>query len=81
MNTHKVCLNGEIRKIIPKLSSNTCLINFSNLSSLLNHLFFSSPEPKATGPLSVRPRPSLSSTLSNLNISEASWPILITFYV
>ena len=29
----------------------------------------------------VRLRPSSSSTLSNLNISEASWPILIKFYV
>ena len=49
---------------------------------------FSSPEPKAhkvslkytNGPSSVRRRPS-SSTLSNLNISEASRPNLIKFYV
>ena len=49
---------------------------------------FSSPEPKAQGELivwdwswrtSVRPcvRPS---TLSNMNISETSWPIIIKFY-
>ena len=51
---------------------------------------FSSPEPKAdkvslwytNGPSSVcRHRPSSSSTLSNLNISEARWPMLIKFYV
>ena len=57
----------------------------------VKQLIFSSPEPKAHKVLivyqwsvfrrtsSVVRRPS--STLSNLNISEASWPILITFYV
>ena len=47
-------------------------------------LIFSSPEPKAQGELivwdssrcpSVRP-----STLSNMNISETSWPIVIKFH-
>ena len=51
----------------------------------LGHLiFFSSPEPKAKGELIVwdssrRPcvRPS---TLSNMNISKTSWPIIIKFH-
>ena len=51
-------------------------------------LIFSSPEPKAQGELIVwdssrRPfvRESVrSSTLSNMNISETSWPILIKFH-
>ena len=47
-------------------------------------MFFSSPEPKAQGELivwdlsmrvSVRPF-----TLSNTNISETSWPIIIKFH-
>ena len=50
---------------------------------------FSSPEPKAQGELIVwdsswRPsvRPSVrASTLSNMNISETSWPILIKFHL
>ena len=44
---------------------------------------FSSPEPKAQGELIVwdsSRRPSVRlSTLSNINISETSWPIVIKF--
>ena len=50
---------------------------------------FSSPEPKAQGELIVwdsSGRPSVrasvrASTLSNMNISETSWPILIKFHL
>ena len=46
--------------------------------------FFSSPEPKAQGELIVWDSsrcPSLRpSTLSNMNISETSWPIIIKFH-
>ena len=51
--------------------------------------FFSSPEPKAQGELivwdsSLRPCvcPSVrASTLSNMNISKTSWPIVIKFHL
>ena len=46
---------------------------------------FSSPEPKAQGELIVwdsSRRPSVrASTLSNMNISETSWPIVIKFHL
>ena len=46
--------------------------------------FFSSPEPKAQGELIVwdlSRRASVgASTLSNMNISETSWPIVIKFH-
>ena len=50
---------------------------------------FSTPEPKAQGELIVwdsSRRPSVrasvrASTLSNMNISETSWPILIKFHL
>ena len=44
---------------------------------------FSSPEPKAQGELIVwdSSRASVSaSTLSNINISETNWPIIIKFH-
>ena len=53
---------------------------------LLKMIFriFSSPEPKAQGELIVwdlSRRPSVcASTLSNMNISETSWPIIIKFH-
>ena len=51
-------------------------------------MIFSSPEPKAQGELIVwdsSRRPSVSpsvrpSTLSNMNISETGWPIIIKFH-
>ena len=47
-------------------------------------VFFSSPEPKAQGELIVwdsSRRPSVrASTLSNMNISETSWPLVIKFH-
>ena len=47
-------------------------------------MIFSSPEPKAQGELLVWDsswRPSVRpSTLSNMNISETSWPIIIKFH-
>ena len=59
----------------------------STKREIYHHVFFifSSPEPKAQGELIVwdssrRPcvRPS---TLSNMNISETSWPIVIKFHL
>ena len=52
-------------------------------------LVFSSPEPKAQGELIVwdlSQRPSVracvrASTLSNMNISETRWPIVIKFHL
>ena len=41
-------------------------------------MFFSSPEPKARGAYSMCIR---ASTLSNMNISETSWPIIIKFHL
>ena len=58
----------------------------SENDQLTGHIqsFFSSPEPKAQGELIVwdsSRRPSVSaSTLSNMNISETSWPIVIKFH-
>ena len=68
------------------------LQSHGNLHFLLPPLIFSSPEPKAQVELIVwdssrRPsvHPSVSpsvrpSTLSKINISETSWPIVIKFY-
>ena len=68
-----------------------CHLTVDILIKVLQKCFlFSLPEPKAhkvsfSIPMVRRPsvvrHPSSSSTLSNLNISEASWPILIKFYV
>ena len=59
----------------------------ANLIQGLGAFFFSSPEPKAQGELivwgsspasvSLCVRPF---TLSNMNISETSWPIIIKFH-
>ena len=50
----------------------------------LHLIHFSSPEPKAPVELigwNLSPRPSFRlSTLSNMNISETSWPIIIKFH-
>ena len=52
---------------------------------LFIYLFISSPEPKAQGELIVwysSRRPSVrAATLSNMNISETSWPIVIKFHL
>ena len=49
-----------------------------------NWRYFSSPEPKAQGELIVwdsSRRPSVrASTITNMNISETSWPIIIKFH-
>ena len=54
-----------------------------NLVKIPSHIF-SSPEPEAQGELIVwdsSRRPSVRpSTLSNMNISETSWPIIIKFH-
>ena len=58
---------------------------FRHIAYKWTHIsFFSSPEPKAQGELKVwdsSRRPCVrASTLSNINISETSWPIVIKFH-
>ena len=52
--------------------------------TILHSNIISSPEPKAQGELIVwdssRRESDRPSTLSNMNISETSWPIVIKFY-
>ena len=67
-------------------------VMYMNMLIFLFSSLFSSPEPKAQGELivwdssrrpcvSVRVRPCVRpSTLSNMNISETSWPIIIKFH-
>ena len=70
------------------ISRRNDMVSRTNENISLRNEIFNSPEPMANkvsilytnGPSSVVVRP-LSSTLSNLNICEASWPILIKFYV
>ena len=65
--------------------TSTCIVRCFAIE-LLKVIFriFSSPEPKAQGELIVwdlSRRPSVrASTLSNMNISETSWPIIIKFH-
>ena len=79
----------QIRQLLQELPDLDllCLWKYDRSDPILVDMtsIFSSPEPKAQGELiiwdSSRRLCVRASTLSNMNISETSWPIVIKFYL